>query len=61
VGYYYSGCDIDGGSAALAEAIQTHDANLESYAAKSDKFISQFSPKNRKNIDNYARALLSLI
>jgi hypothetical protein len=61
VGYYYDGCDIDSGTAALTEAIQTHDANLESYAAKSDKFISQFSPKNRKNIDDYARALLSLI
>lgn len=61
VGYYYNECDIDSGTDALTEAIATHDANLDSYSARSDMFISKFSPKNKSNIDNYARALLSLI
>lgn len=60
VGYYYPDCDIDSGTEALIEAITSHDTNLDSYSAANKKFINNFSPLNKNNIDNYAKALLSL-
>ena len=61
VGYYYPDCDIDSGTEALIEAITGHDANLDSHSEANKKFINKFSPLNKNNIDNYAKALLSLI
>jgi hypothetical protein len=60
VGYYYPDCDIETGSASLIEAINSHDRNLENYTRTSKNFINKFSPTNKTNINNYARALLSL-
>ena len=60
VGYYYPDCDIESGSESLLEAINSHDRNLENYSRSSKDFIKKFSPTNKANIDNYARALLSL-
>ena len=60
VGYYYPDCDIESGSTALIKAITSHDDNLEGYSTSSKNFINKFSPTNKTNIDNYARALLSL-
>jgi hypothetical protein len=61
VGYYYEGCDIVSGVAALAEAIRDHDKNLEKISERNKNFINKFRPDNKNNIDGYARALLSLI
>lgn len=60
VGYYYSDSDIDEGCVALTRAIRTHDDDLEIYAKNSKNFINRFSPANKNNVDDYARALLSL-
>lgn len=49
-GYYYNDFNIEEGSEALIEAIEHHDANLDSYREKSSELIWAHHADNPKNI-----------
>jgi hypothetical protein len=45
-GYYYEGCDIIAGAAAIARACQTHDTRTEAARAEADQLSWRFSTHN---------------
>lgn len=59
-GYYYPESDVEAGAAALADAIQNHDSQLDAYKARAREVIDRLSPTGRDNISVYGRLFVSL-
>lgn len=56
-GYYYEGCNIDSGVAAVERAIQTHDLRKESIRAEAEQLVWKFSPHNPEILSIWAELL----
>jgi Protein of unknown function (DUF2827) len=50
-GYYYPSFEPEEGGAAVIEALNNHDANLDAYKAKALQLVAQLSPVAQHNID----------
>jgi hypothetical protein len=60
-GYYYPRFDVKTGAEVLRRAMDTHDLNLEEYAAASAKCLWRYAPENPNNIKHYEQLLNHLI
>lgn len=61
LGYYYQGNDVSGASARVIEAIDTHDAQADSYRERQRSLIGRYLPGNAAATEVYDTLLLGLM
>jgi hypothetical protein len=60
LGYYYEGNDVDAGRDVLLGALERHDSDAASYAARQREAIARFLPSNREVVARYDSLLRAL-
>jgi len=60
-GYYYEGFNIMDGAEKLKEAIESHDENIESYNARTEKVLIRYSVYNEELLETYKKLLENLV
>lgn len=56
-GYYYEGCDIESGVAAVERALKTHNVRGEAVRAEAEQLAWKFSPHNPEILAVWAKLL----
>ena len=59
-GYYYEGFNIMDGAEKLKEAIDSHDDNIESYNAQTEKVLIRYSVYNEELLETYKKLFENL-
>jgi len=60
LGYYYEDNDVEAGCSQLIAAIETHDAQADSYLVRQREAIGAYLPSNRSVVTRYDELLLQL-
>tara|TARA_R110002074_G_C12534292_1_gene665159 strand:+ start:523 stop:1746 length:1224 start_codon:yes stop_codon:yes gene_type:complete len=60
-GYYYEGFNVMDGAEKLKEAIESHDENIESYNAQTEKVLIRYSVYNEGLVETYKKLLENLV
>ena len=61
VGYYYEDYNYEMGGAVLAEVIQNHDANAETYMARNRAVIDRYLPTNKELQARYKELITAIM